>query len=107
MKEIICYDIIKIDKEGITLDNHSTNIRISFNDCAQNYANENSLNKSKCVATRDISTLTFSFYTEPKTKIVFKKHLIKDLFFGKSAVNKFLNLQNAISQSGYTSYDLS
>ena len=107
MKEIICYDVIRIDKEGITLDNHSTNIRILFDDCAQNYANENSLKKSKCVATRDVSTLTFSFYTIPRTKIVFKKHLIKDLFAGKSAVNKFFNLQKAISQLGYTSYDLS
>lgn len=107
MKEIICYDVIKIDKEGITLDNHSTNIRVLFNDCAKNYANENSLDKSKCVATRDISTLTFCFYTVPKIKVVFKKHLIKDLFFGKSAVNKFLDLQNAICQTGYTSYDLS
>ena len=107
MKEIICYDVIRIDKEGITLDNNSTNIRVLFEDCAQNYANENSLITSKCVATRDISTLTFSFYTVPKTKIIFKRHLIKDLFFCKSPVNKFFDLQNAISQFGYTSYDLS
>lgn len=107
MKEIVCYNLINLDNDGITLRYHSNNIHIKFDDCAWNYAIENSLDKSNCVATRDISALTFTFYTVPKTKIVFKKHLIKDLFFGKSAVDKFLDLQNAISQTGYTSYDLS
>lgn len=107
MKEIICYDIIKIDKEGITLKNKNIDTRILFDDCIHNYANEHSFNKAKCVATRDISTLTFTFYTVPKTKITFRKQLVKDLFLGKSAVNRFINLQHAINQLGYTSYDLS
>lgn len=68
---------------------------------------EKSLETTKCVATRNITTLTFTFYTVPKTKIIFKKHFLKDLFLGQSAVGQFICLQNTISQAGYSSYDLS
>lgn len=107
MSEIICYNVINVDNKGITLEHQNTNIYIGFEDCAKNYAIQKSLKASKCVATRDITTLTFSFYTLPKTKVIFRKHFLKDLISGKSAVSQFLHLQNAISQSGYTSYDLS
>lgn len=107
MKDIICNKVISIDNEGITLEHLNSNIRICFEECAKNYAIEKSLETSKCVATRNITTLTFTFYTVPKTKIIFKKHFLKDLLLGKSAIGQFIRLQNAISQAGYTSYDLS
>ena len=80
---------------------------INFEECAKNYAKENSLENSRCVATRDITKLTFTFYTQPKIGLVFKKHFFKDLVSGKSAVSKFLELQKAINKYGFTSYDLS
>lgn len=59
------------------------------------------------MATRDITTLSFTFYTQPKTNLVFKRSFLKDLIAGKSAVSKFFDLQKAIVEVGYTSYDLS
>jgi len=107
MNEIICYKVVNVDNEGITLEYLNHNIYVCFEECAKNYAIEKSLKASKCVATRDITTLTFSFYTVPKTKIIFKRHLLKDLLLRQSAVELFFSLQNAINQAGYTSYDLS
>lgn len=107
MSNIICYEIVSINSSGIIVKNRKKDIKICFDECVKNYANENSLENSRCVATRDITRLTFTFYTQPKIRVVFKKHFFKDLFLGKSAVSKFLELQKAINKYGYTSYDLS
>ena len=107
MSNIICFEIVNINSSGITVKSGKTDIKICFDECAKNYANENSLENNKCVATRDITKLTFTFYTQPKIRVIFKKHFFKDLVSGKSAVSKFLKLQKAINKYGYTSYDLS
>lgn len=107
MNKAIRANIVSINGSEITIKNEKTDIKIRFEECAKNYADENSLKNSKCVATRDITKLTFTFYTSPKIDVVFKRRFFKDLFSGKSAVRKFLNLQKAINQCGYTSYDLS
>ena len=107
MNDILYFDVVNINRLGITVTKGKTDINIYFNECAKNYANENHLENSRCVATRDVTKLTFTFYTIPKSKIVFKKHFFKDLFSGKSAVSKFLELQKTINEYGYTSYDLS
>ncbi|MCI8332873.1 MAG: hypothetical protein HFE78_08630 [Clostridiales bacterium] len=36
----------------------------------------------------------------------FKKSYLRNLFSGKSAVKKFLDLQKSMNQYGFTSYDL-
>ena len=74
MSSINCSEIVNINGFGITAKSGKEDVEICFDECAKNYANENSLEKSRCVATRDISKLTFTFYTNPKTKVVFKKH---------------------------------
>ena len=107
MNEIVCYNIINIDNFGITLKYKRTDVHIYFDECAKNYANEKFLEKNKCIATRDITKLTLVFYTTPKTRVIFKKNFLKDLIAGKSAIRKFLDLQQAINKYGYTSFDLS
>lgn len=107
MKTIICRNIIGVTKEGLTLESAKEKIYISFEDCAKNFFLEHGDEYQKCVATRDVTTLSFTFYTTPKTNVVFKSSFIKNLFVGKSAVHKFLDLQKAIVEVGYTSYDLS
>lgn len=107
MNDIDCFELVDINKTGIIVKNQETKINILFDECAKNYADEKSIEMSRCVATRDITELTFTFYTRPKIRVVFKKHFIKDLLPGKSAVSKFLRLQKAINKCGYTSYDLS
>ncbi len=107
MDSIVCYDIINIDNEGITLKHSEGNVYICFKECANNYAIENMLNTSNCVATRNISTLSFVFYTVPRTQVVFRKNFLRTLVCGKSAIIRFHDLQKAIVNAGYTSYDLS
>lgn len=107
MSNITCFEVVNINDSGITVKSGKTNIKICFDECAKNYAEEKSLKNSRCVAARDITKLTFTFYTDPKISVVFKKHFLKDLFSEKSAVNKFIELQKAINKYGYTSYDLS
>ena len=107
MNNIICHNVINTSKGVIILEYKKKELCIHFDDCAKNFAVEQGIELSKCVAMRDITSLSFIFYTLPKTKVIFKKHLIKDLIREKSAVQKFLDLQNAIIEAGYTSYDLS
>lgn len=107
MNDIVCFEVLDINPSGITIKNKNSEIFVCFEECARNYANEKSLEANKCIATRNITKLTFTFYTDPKSKVVFKKHFIRDLLSGKSAVSRFLELQKAINKYGYTSYDLS
>ena len=107
MNNITCHNLIDVTKEGITLESAKEKIYISFDDCIKNFSLEKGKEFCKCVATRDITTLTFTFYTQPKTNVVFKRNFLKDLIAGKSAVSKFLDMQKAIVEVGYTSYDLS
>ncbi len=107
MRNIICFKIVDISSSGITVKIGERVIRISFDECAENYAEENSLENSRCVATRDITKMMFTFYTRPKISVVFKKHLFENLISGKTAVDRFWELQKTINKYGYTSYDLS
>ena len=107
MDDIICHNILSVAEDGIVLKYKKNKIYINFKDCAKNYAAEKNAEFGKCIASRNITKLSFTFYTQPKTTVVFKKNLLKDLIVGKSAVSKFHDLQKAIVKAGYTSYDLS
>ena len=106
MNNIICHKVIDVTKKGITLQSAGEKIYIDFDDCVKNFSLEKG-NVCKCVATRDITKLSFTFYTYPKTNIIFERSFLKNLIAGKSATSKFLDMQKAIVEAGYTSYDLS
>ena len=107
MNEIVFSELVSVDQFGIKVKNKKTEVCITFEECAKNYANEKLVEESKYVATRDITRLTFTFYTFPKIKLIFRKHFFKDVLGGKTATGKFMDLQNEINRYGYTSYDLS
>lgn len=107
MKNMICHNVISVTRDGITLESAGAKIFVNFDDCVKNYSLETGKKFSKCVATRDISTLTFTFYTHPKINLVFKRNFFKDIFVKKSAVRKFFDIQKSIVEVGYTSLDLS
>ena len=107
MNKIICYNVIDVTQEGITLECKKNRIYVRFDECAKNFALESGTKLNRCVGTRDITTLSFEFYTQPKVKLVFKNRPIKNFIKGKSSIREFVNLQKAIVVSGYTSYDLS
>lgn len=84
---------------------HKKKVVIPLSECARNYSVENNIN-SLCVATRDITNLSFVFYMNPKIKVVLKENWFRRLFTGRSAIKLFLDIQRAITELGYTSFDL-
>ena len=107
MDEMIDLDTAKIGPAGITVKSGGTDVVIRFEECARNYAREKALQTSRCIAERDITKLTFVFYTEPKLRAGFKKRFFRELLPGQTAARKFRKLQKAIENYGYTSYDAS
>lgn len=79
MKRISCYDNVTVNEIGVTIIENGIKTCIRFNECANNYAKEKSIQESKCVALRDITKRTFVFYTSPKTILIFKASVLKYL----------------------------
>ena len=92
-------EIREMNREGIAF---TTGQNIIFGDCIkQRYDSET------CVAERNICAIPpyFEFFTPDRpTRIVFSG---KGLFSKASVRGSFLELQKHISESGYSSYDLS
>ena len=85
---------------------------IDFDVCATNYKAEHESSSGNCIGERKIDEYYFVFYTSGiKTKIVFKKMYVGNLFryhrLNGSKANRFLQLQKLISETRYTTYDLS
>ena len=101
-------DITQITKEGITFKTPKGDMQIIFSECKYNYASENLLPESNCVATRDVTVPVFTFYSNPKIEVIFKKKSFLINFFSKKTwYLKFFELQKTIQRYGYTTYDLS
>lgn len=61
----------------------------------------------KCVGSRDITKLTFTFSSTPPVQIVFEKGLLAYIRTGKTAAQRFHILQKELQSLGYCTYDLS
>ena len=109
MSDEVFYNVTKVTAEGIELQSKKVKRYIRFAECAKNFSKEKETGEmsGKCVATRNISELSFVFFSHPKAKVVFKKSFFKNIFASKSATRKFLDVQKKIIEAGYTSYDLS
>lgn len=103
MNQIIYSKIASIDRRGMVIKHKEGEIYIDFKECTRNYAHKNNFIKSKCVAKRDITKHEIIFFTEPYTVVKFKNKFI----IGKSATREFIELQKAIINYGYSSFDLS
>ena len=98
-------NIIYCDKSGR---GHS----IDFDVCATNFKTEHGTSSGNCIGERKIDEYCFVFYTSGiKTKIVFKKMHVGNLFqyhlLSGSRANRFLELQELINETRYTTLDLS
>lgn len=98
-------NIIYRDKSGR---GHS----INFDVCATNYKAEHKASSGNCIGERKMDEYCFVFYTSGiKTKIEFKKTHVSNLFryhrLSGSKANRFLQLQKLISETRYTTCDLS
>lgn len=85
---------------------------IDFDTCALNFATEHNNTSGSCIGERNISEGYFILYTSGfKTKIVFQK-LFSVNFFRLQILqgtkrSRFLHLQKLISETRFTTYDLS
>lgn len=105
--EIEDTSIVEVKNDGITyIDELGRKNFLPYATCASNAPN------ASCVAERDITKWYFRFYTANREsiKIVFKKFFVfkkgKRFLVGGKA-KRFSVLQQAIVDSGYTTYDLS
>lgn len=85
---------------------------IDFDICATNFKAEHGTSSCNCIGERKMDEYCFVFYTSGiKTKIVFKKMHVSNLFryhlLSGSKSNRFLQLQKLIRETTYTTYDLS
>ncbi len=84
---------------------------IDFEQCAANFAREQRMTESRCVAERK-SDGTFPFFQFPTnpvpTRIVFHSgNRLVELITRQSAVRRFQNLNRRIRELGWTTFDLS
>ncbi len=98
-------NIIYRDKSGR---GHS----IDFDVCATNFKAEHGTSSGNCIGERKMDGYYIVFYTSGiKTKIVFKKMYVGNVFryhrLSGSKAKRFLELQKLISETRYTTYDLS
>ena len=97
-------DISDVSANGILLKDGKL---IHFKTCAYNYQKMNGGN-GNCVGERDISSLTFAFYTAPLTTHIhfLKKNKIVEFCKGKPTYRRFYALQQKIFAFGYSTVDL-
>ena len=94
-----------ISKAGISL---STGSFIDFKECARNYKQAKG-GSGNCVGDRDITNLTFTFYTSPKTVTIrfSEKNELIGWISRNNAWRRFIKFQNQLADFGYRTFDLS
>lgn len=99
-------NIVEITSKGVSLKNCTF---IDFSVCAENFKKANPESSGKCVGEREITDLSFTFYTNPKPiMIIFEpcNKLIEFLSMNKT-VKRFHSLQTKINNFGYSTLDIS
>lgn len=98
-------NIVLIDEKGITL---SADGFISFAECARNFRLGRG-GGGTCVGERDVTDLSFVFYTAPHPTVIsfFQKGKFSLPFAKTKAASRFLQLQKQIEKYGYSTYDMS
>ncbi len=98
-------EIMLISKEGISLNSFGF---INFKECAYNFKQTKG-GLDKCVGERDITDLSFTFYTSPKPiKLKFiKRNKFIELISRENTISRFHKLQNQIINYGYSTRDMS
>ncbi len=99
-------EISDISAQGIALKN---GMYIDFNKCTEVWAEANSLEKTICVGERNITDLSFTFYTLPKPTMIkfIQKSRFAELFSKRNAFCRFQDFKNKIYECGYKTFDMS
>ncbi len=97
-------EIAGISKDGISLISFDF---INFKECAYNFKQTEG-GSGKCIGEREITDLSFTFYTSPKPIMI--KFIPKNKFFESIAkentISRFNKLQKQILKYGYSTLDI-
>ena len=108
----MCYVFRDIDVRfsardgGIWLHHKGETNFLLLKDCVHS-TNLQGRNSHNGIGTRDITKLTFTFYSTPSIRIVFTKGILSYIRTGKTATQRFHQLQNNLLSLGYCTFDLS
>lgn len=97
--------VVSISRDRLVILCKEKTVSISFADCIHNYAKEMD-SQTQGIGTRCVTELKFTFYTNPKTVIVWKKPRFVP-FWRVRARKQFIRLQKAMKLLGYRTFDLS
>ena len=97
---------IRIIGNKLIFKSKNENICIDLDECSQNFAKLHLLEKSICVATRDVTKLEYTFFTNPNIKVTFKKVFLLNILCFHYSLKKFQHMNKIILEAGYSSYDL-
>ena len=97
--------VVSISRNRLVILCKEKTVSISFADCIHNYAKEMG-SQTQGIGTRDVTELKFTFYTNPKTIIVWKKPKFFP-FWRSHSYKQFLRLQKAIHILGHQTFDQS
>ena len=92
---------------GFWLHNKGDACFLLLKDCITPGNAQHGRNSHKGVGTRDITKLTYTFYSTPPIRIVFAKGILSYIRTGKTATQRFLQIQKELNSLGYHTYDLS
>lgn len=95
--------VVSISRERLVILCKEKTVSILFADCIHNYAKEMG-SQTQGIGTRDVTELKFTFYTNPKTVIVWKKPEFFP-FWRSHSYKQFHQLQKAIHILGYQIFD--
>ena len=103
-----CYtenEILNINEHGISLKNF---VFINFKECAYIF-NQVEGGSKKCIGEREISDLSFTFYTSPKPIMIkfIPKNKFVEHFSKNNTISRFYEVQHQIIKYGYTTQDMS
>lgn len=98
-------EIMGISKEGISLKSFRF---INFKECAYNFKQVEG-GSGKCIGEREITDLSFTFYTSPKPIMIkfIEKSKFVELISKKNTSSRFHKLQQQILDYGYSTWDVS
>lgn len=99
-------EILEITAEGIALKN---GIFIDFKICADTFGKTNQIDNCKCVAEREITDYSFTFFHLPKPIMIkfIPENQIFEFFSKNDTIHRFHFLQNKITEYGYSTRDMS
>lgn len=98
-------EIMGISEAGISLKSFRF---INFKECAYNFAQTEG-GSGNCVGEREITDLSFTFYTSPKPIMIkfIEKSKFIEFFSRMNTISRFQKLQKKIVEYGYSTMDIS